>query len=118
MNIFRGFDPGLVGAQAQIVAGTAERKANQVERDAMALEHKVDHLALACQALWEILSEKAGVTHEELAQKMTEIDLRDGQQDGRISPHVIQCPACGRNVSNAKPTCMFCGGPIATDSIV
>ena len=114
MDIFRTY--GV--AQAQFTANTANRRANEAELGNAALERRVEHLALACQALWEILSERAGVTHEELTAKMTEIDLRDGQQDGRMGPHVVQCPACGRNVNSAKPTCMFCGGPIATDTIV
>ena len=104
--------------QAQFTANTANRRAGDAETDIAAVERRVEHLALACQALWEILSERAGVTHEELAKKMAEIDVRDGSADGRITPHVVVCPACGRNVSSARPTCMFCGGPIVTDSIV
>lgn len=117
MNVFGGWGTGIALGQAQQAASAAARRASEVELGNMELERRIDHLALACQALWEILSERVGVTHEELTKKMTEIDLRDGRQDGRMGPRVIQCPACGRNVSASKPTCMFCGAPIPTDAI-
>ena len=42
------------------------------------LEASVDHLALACQAMWELLRGQVGVTEEQLLAKMKEVDLRDG----------------------------------------
>jgi len=118
MYVFGGWGPGYIAAgQAQMAANEARRRASDAELGNMELGRRLEHLALACQALFEILSEKAGITHEELTKKMTEIDLRDGVQDGRMGPRVVQCPACGRTVSANKPTCMFCGGPIATDAI-
>ena len=117
MNVFGGWGAGYAVGQAQLAASAATRRASEVELGNIELERRIDHLALACQALWEILSERVGVTHEDLTKKMNEIDLRDGVQDGRMTSHVIQCPSCGRNVSSSKPTCMFCGAAIATDAI-
>ena len=42
------------------------------------LEHKLNSLGLACQALWEILQENMDLSEIELANRMQEIDLRDG----------------------------------------
>jgi hypothetical protein len=118
MYAFGGWGPSYVGlGQAQQDATEARRRASEAEIGNIELGRRIDHLALACQALFEILSEKAGITHDELTKKMTEIDLRDGVQDGRIGPRIIQCPACGRNVSASKPKCMFCGAAIPTDAI-
>lgn len=45
----------------------------------------VDRLRLVCQALWELCSERLGVTEEELEEKVLEIDLRGGKADGKLS---------------------------------
>ena len=43
------------------------------------VEEKLESLALICRALFELLEEKTGLTEQELAKKIAEVDLRDGQ---------------------------------------
>ena len=76
------------------------------------LEASVDHLALACQAMWELLRGQVGVTEEQLLAKMKEVDLRDGALDGRIRPVLIKCPACGKPSNSKNSSCMYCGAVI------
>lgn len=91
-----------------------EHAANRAERAASSLEQRltgeVDSLRLACAAMWEILEERLGVTPKELAERMTQIDLRDGRLDGRMSTQAVACATCGRRMSARRAHCLFCGG--------
>ena len=48
------------------------------------LEQRVNKLAMVNQALWEIVSKDQGYDNDKLLAKLAEIDLRDGQLDGRV----------------------------------
>lgn len=73
------------------------------------LERRINRLALASQAMWELLRERTNVTDKELADKILEVDLRDGQTDGRIAPAALECPNCHKSISSRRPTCVYCG---------
>lgn len=73
------------------------------------LEERVAYLALICRALFELLREKAGVTERELASKITEVDLRDGIVDGRMTPQLKKCPSCQSMMAPRFNRCLFCG---------
>lgn len=73
------------------------------------LEAKVEHMALACQAMWELLQERTKLTDEDLMTKIEEIDLRDGRRDGRMSGSAHNCGQCGRKTSGRRKACMYCG---------
>jgi len=44
---------------------------------------------------------------------MTEVDLRDGTQDGRMTPVIITCPKCGKPSNSKNTRCMYCGAALA-----
>lgn len=94
----------LAGAQAAASGGDAAAR-----RQTAQLEERVDRLVLLCRALFELLGEKAGMTEEQLGAKILEIDLRDGQQDGRMSPRPTRCPTCDAMISPRFGRCLFCG---------
>lgn len=73
------------------------------------LEARVDSLTLTTMAMWSLLEEKVGLTEADLARRIEEIDLRDGQRDGRISAALSECPSCGRRMSARHRHCMYCG---------
>ena len=73
------------------------------------LRQRVELLALANQALFEILQNRLGLTEEEVLTRMAEIDARDGAKDGKITSKVTDCPRCRRKVSTNRQKCMFCG---------
>ncbi len=81
------------------------------------LEFALGRIALTNQALWEILSAKLGVTEKELVDKMHEIDLRDGVQDGRVSnltsKRLCACPSCRRSQNARYARCIYCGAHLA-----
>jgi hypothetical protein len=98
-------------------AGKAAQRAGDKASDALAgtvdLKRRIEVLALANQALFEILQARLGITEAEVVNRMAEIDGRDGSKDGRMSPRIVVCPKCNRKVSTARRRCMFCGEVIA-----
>lgn len=96
-------------SSATQAAETAELKAERYSRALRDLQRQVDHLGLACQAMWELLRERSDMTEVELEQKIVEIDSRDGSVDGKVNAQPIVCPSCGRKTSAKRSTCLMCG---------
>ncbi|MDP0490016.1 MAG: hypothetical protein Q7Q71_03055 [Verrucomicrobiota bacterium JB023] len=88
---------------------SANYKTDRLGRENARLKKEIEELTLASQAMWELLSGHLGFTDEHLISKMNEIDLRDGQLDGKIADEIVTCPKCGQKVSTAKPNCVYCG---------
>ena len=73
------------------------------------LQARVDRLSMICQAMWELLRDKAKLTDEDVIKQMQQIDLRDGVEDGKMTRQTLVCPECGRNVSSRREQCLYCG---------
>ena len=73
------------------------------------LEGKLDRLGLLSRAMYELLQEATGVTDEQLAAKVSEIDLRDGKEDGKVTPPQKPCPQCDSMICATFNRCLFCG---------
>jgi hypothetical protein len=108
---------GLMNA-AKMIQGEADAKLLEIkgrersfrdQRDYNSLEDRVDKLLLACTALWELLRDRTDLTEDDLLAKVQEVDLRDGQADGKITKTVKKCPACGRTMSPRHRQCLYCG---------
>lgn len=69
-------------------------------------------MSMANEAMLEILTERVGVTEEELRRKMAEIDARDTRRDGRMSSMPSPCKKCGQTVDSSKVMCLYCGEPV------
>ena len=82
-----------------------------VQEDLRHAQARIDKLSLTCQALWEILRDNTGLTDEMLLQKVQEIDLRDGQADGKMSGAKVgsSCPKCSRPLNRKHRKCLYCG---------
>jgi hypothetical protein len=104
-------------AEAGADANAAMRKAESVDSRVLRLEKRVEQLALTCQALWEILRETNAVEATVIADKILEIDLRDGVLDGKASPPPVTCPSCGRNGNSARITCLYCGDALPRQGV-
>lgn len=80
------------------------------------LNARVEYLTIAFQAVWEFVSSTHGWTEEHLAERMHEIDGRDGRVDGqRTVAHGI-C-SCGAAIRSRARACEFCG-TVANRSII
>jgi hypothetical protein len=73
------------------------------------LTEQVERLALLNQALWELLVERAGLTNADLERKAAEIDLRDGNPDGKMTSRAVRCPRCNRVCNSRHSKCLYCG---------
>jgi hypothetical protein len=94
---------------AESSAERAREKAADAAGAAVDLRRRIEVMALANQALFEILKSRLGISEEEVMLRMAEIDVRDGSKDGKMSARVASCRRCGRKISTARQRCMFCG---------
>lgn len=97
---------------AKVTAESAATLAGRAAGNIKLLERRVERLALACQAMWELLGERAGVSEGELMARMEEVDLRDGAADGKMQAQVLVCPTCKRRVNSRRTVCMYCTNPL------
>lgn len=98
---------------------TADKASRKVEASAdqiKQLTRHVERLSLACQSMWELLREKNGLTEEELEQRILEVDLRDGQADGKMAVQTFACEDCGRQTNSKRSVCVMCGAPVKRPS--
>ena len=73
------------------------------------MQRRIDKLTLINMALFSLLEEKLGLTQEQLADRVRDIDLSDGALDGRAAPPAIKCPRCSRVMSVRHKKCLYCG---------
>ena len=101
---------------AQSDARGAHERAQDAASATGDLRQRVEMLALANQALFEILVERLGIQEDEVVARMAEVDARDGARDGRITPRVVTCRKCSRKVSTTRQQCMYCGDLVLAGS--
>jgi len=73
------------------------------------LQERVDNLVLINMAMWSLLRDKANLTEDDLMEKVRQIDLMDGVEDGKVTKHVVKCSQCERVMSPRHKRCMYCG---------
>lgn len=109
MDLFLGLRRPINTA-GSLTAITAETEALEAQDGVRHLQDRVDRLVLLNQALWAIVRDATGVSDEELARRVQEIDAADGTVDGRVTLHPSQaCGKCGRAISHKHQKCLFCG---------
>lgn len=111
IGLFTYLESTRAAADAAEAAGAARR----VQKDAAELELRMDRLVLALEAMWTFLRDKLGVTEDELAARMNDIDLSDGRLDGKVRRGAVSCPQCSRTISRRLPKCIYCGQAIVHD---
>ena len=99
----------LAGAMAAKDASSAASRAAKAECSVKMLEENLSKTLLICEALWELLSQRSGLTVQDLHNKLYEIDMRDGTLDGKNQRKAIECSGCGRMVAARHSTCLYCG---------
>ena len=63
----------------------ASRKATDFQERVRYLEDQVNRLTLVSHAMWTLLSQATHLTEQQLIDRVREIDLRDGVEDGRVT---------------------------------
>jgi len=90
-------------------AGAAEARAEQASRDAGRAEERLDRLTLICMAIWSLLREQGNLTEEDLLERVRQVDMSDGVEDGKASKQIAKCPQCNRTMSSRHKRCLYCG---------
>jgi hypothetical protein len=96
--------------QAQMDANSAAADAREAQTETQLMRADIDRLLMISEALWTFLKREHGYSDEDLANAITQIDMRDGVIDGRgnkSSPKT--CPNCQRINSARRATCIYCG---------
>lgn len=109
MDLFDLYQQGKI-REAREQAEAAQNETARMAAQLRNLQRRTDTLALACQALWEILRERADLTDSDLISRMQAIDQRDGSADGRMTPMPVECPSCHRRTNSQRGECIYCGG--------
>ena len=87
----------------------SQRKRQRIE--IQDLEDEIARLKLICESMWELVSEVTGLTTEQLATRIKEVDMDDGQIDGRKVHPMADCPSCQSKIDHSSHICTYCGGP-------
>ena len=105
----RMFDSIRSQEQGEIQQRHVEAKAAEAAGAAKDLAGRFDRLVLISMAMWSFLSEKTGVTEEQLMERVKQIDLMDGVPDGKLRATIAKCAQCGRIMAPRHTRCIYCG---------
>ena len=104
-----GLHQSRQASTAQSEAARATSRAATADRNVEALIDRLDKLTLVNMAVWSLVRERLELTEEQLAERVREIDLADGVEDGKVTSQVAKCPKCGRVMSPRHKKCFYCG---------
>lgn len=75
------------------------------------LEDDLRHLSIVCEAMWSILSERLGVTDEELLQRVMNMDEPSTVATPQPSG-VHRCHSCGAVLPPRSKRCQMCSAQV------
>jgi len=114
LTFLTGYVLGQHGAQSARLASISANRSGTGVKDVLDLHDRVDRLILVVDGMWSLL-EDAGYTDEQLRERIQEIDLADGTEDGRRTQLATQCFGCDAKVAPGLGSCQFCGTPVPQD---
>src|SRR5687767_8180590 len=117
MSLFSGIHRGIRNYAAVQSASDATKRVITAETTVSELSRRVEALALANQALFEIVKARFDRSEEDIITRMAQIDARDEGTDGKMTARVVSCRACGKRISTARLKCRFCD-EVVTDGHV
>ncbi|QDU25729.1 hypothetical protein ETAA8_07990 [Anatilimnocola aggregata] len=104
-------------SQAESSAASAKQQVSQHSSRLRDMEQQLARVTLVSQAVWELLRERVGLTEDELVDKITEVDLRDGSKDNRLAHQVLACPKCQRTLSTKNVRCIYCSCEVPKEHV-
>ena len=114
LTFLTGYVLGQHGTQSARLASTAANQSGSGVKDLLDLHDRLDRLILVVDGMWSLL-EDAGYTDEQLREKIQEIDLADGIEDGKRTKLAAQCAGCDAKVAPGLASCQFCGTALPGD---
>jgi hypothetical protein len=110
-----GYVLGEHGRQSARLASTAAAAHGAERTDVYDLHERIDRLVLVVAAMWSLLAEQ-GMTEDQLAARVAEMDQADGVSDGKLTRQPATCLSCEAKVPADRDTCQFCGTPVGGDA--
>lgn len=113
MDFFDIYQQHQIRGQARDLRQTEEnvsRNRRHTNDQVGGAEERIDQLLLLCEAMWELITETTSLTTEDLAAKAYELDMSDGNKDGRRQRMAATCH-CGAKVNPKASICQFCSSP-------
>jgi hypothetical protein len=104
--------------EARTESRGAIREVEDLRQRLRSLEERTERLALAAMAMAEILRDRDLLSEEEVEAKIREIDLRDGELDGRLAAPLQRCSKCDRVIGRSRRACLYCGTPLVEGSVL
>jgi len=93
----------------EVIGAVQQRQAERAANLVRELEQRLEKLTLVSMAVWSLVQEKTDLTEDDLLARVREIDLMDGQEDGKAKKQLAKCPDCGRTMSPRHNRCLYCG---------
>ena len=93
----------------------SDARADSAKRAAEAVDSRLERALLTMEAMWTLLRDKLGVTEQELADRIVEIDMTDGVLDGKVRRPPLTCQACNRTIPRRLARCMYCTADVQHD---
>ena len=89
---------------------TSPPSSEELESRLESVDSRLQQVTMRLEALCELLVARGAVGEAELLEKLREIDLRDGVEDGRnVAPVVQVCGKCGHSQLGQQRFCARCG---------
>ena len=89
---------------------TSPPSSEELESRLESVDSRLQQVTMRLEAVCELLVARGAVGEAELLEKLREIDLRDGIEDGRnVPPQVQVCGKCGRTRVGQHRFCAHCG---------
>ena len=89
---------------------TSPPSSEELESRLESVDSRLQQVTMRLEAVCELLVARGAVGEAELLEKLREIDLRDGIEDGRnVAPQVQVCGKCGRTRVGEHRFCAHCG---------
>ena len=108
-SAFWGLSQMRQDAAATASAAGARRQADEAVRTIRDLQEQLDKLTLISMAMWSMLQDVGGFKEQNLMQRVRDLDLMDGDPDGKITRQISRCPKCNRVMSPKHKKCLYCG---------
>ncbi|MGH1488805.1 MAG: hypothetical protein ACRBK7_05330 [Acidimicrobiales bacterium] len=91
-------------------SATDDRSTEKVVQRVGELEERVERLSVICEAMWQLLSDEAGLSLDQLSVRVEEMIAAQAQPD--VEPELPEpesiCPTCGETMPVGATTCLFC----------
>ncbi len=88
----------------------SDHRMRRADNEIAELAERFERMRTTCEAMWQLVCETTGLTDAHLTYRVYELDVADGQKDGKRTIKSTPCE-CGAMVNAKVAACQFCGAP-------